>query len=168
MDIVLIIIFWLAVVPLTTLVHELGHGIGGVLSTKERTMAILGPADQSNKRTFSVGRMDFHIKWAYFGFCSIESNRDLSAFQRIVIAAGGHVVPLLIALTSFIILFIDLHYEIKNLLTAIAIFNFWQCICTAIPIIYPSWFGPYSGIPSDGYRIVRGWKDYKLEKGARS
>src|SRR5699024_2228909 len=106
MDIVLIIIFWLAVVPLTTLVHELGHGIGGVLSTKERTMVILGPADQSNKRTFSVGRMDFHIKWAYFGFCSIGTNRDLSAFQRIIIAAGGPVVSLLIALISFIMLFI--------------------------------------------------------------
>ncbi|WHX25127.1 hypothetical protein QNH47_13215 [Virgibacillus halodenitrificans] len=89
MDIVLIVIFWLIVLPLTVLVHEIGHGIGGVLSTKERTMIILGPANQSNKRTFSIGRMDFYIKWAYFGFCFVGTTRELSAFQRIIIAAGA-------------------------------------------------------------------------------
>lgn len=67
-------------------------------------MVILGPTDKSNKRTFSIGGMDFHIKWAYFGFWSIGSKRDLSAFQRIVSAAGGPVVTLLIALISFIML----------------------------------------------------------------
>lgn len=167
MDIVLIILFWVFVVPLTTLVHEIGHGIGVVLSTKKRALVILGPADSSNQKTFSIGRMDFHIKWAYFGFCSVGDDQRLTAFQRIVIAAGGPIVSLLVALVSFIFLFLDLHHEIKNLLTAIVIFNLWQFICTAIPIVYPSWWRPYSGMPADGHRVVKAWKDYKLEKKAR-
>ncbi|HLR60922.1 MAG TPA: hypothetical protein VK097_00595 [Lentibacillus sp.] len=37
---------------------------------------------------------------------------------------------------------------------AIVIVNLWQFICTAIPIIYPTWMGAYNGMPSDGHRII--------------
>ncbi|MYL60000.1 hypothetical protein GLW20_21025, partial [Virgibacillus halodenitrificans] len=37
-EIVLIVIFWIVVLPLTTLLHEIGHGTGGILISKERAM----------------------------------------------------------------------------------------------------------------------------------
>lgn len=37
-EIVLIVIFWIVVLPLTTLLHEIGHGIGGILISKERAI----------------------------------------------------------------------------------------------------------------------------------
>ncbi|WP_019375625.1 hypothetical protein [Virgibacillus halodenitrificans] len=166
-EIVLIVIFWIVVLPLTTLLHEIGHGIGGILISKERAMVFLGPIEPSNTKTFHIGRMDFHIKWAYFGFCSIKKYHKLNAMQRIVISAGGPAMSLLIVFASIFLLFFDFPYQLKNFVTAIAIVNAWQFLCTAVPIINPTWYKAYSGMSSDGYQIVKAWKEYRQERKVR-
>lgn len=32
--------------------------------------------------------------------------------------------------------------------------NTFQFLATAFPLIYPNWYKPYAGLPSDGYQML--------------
>ena len=32
--------------------------------------------------------------------------------------------------------------------------NTFQFLATAVPLIYPNWYKPYAGLPSDGYQML--------------
>ena len=103
--------------------------------------------------------MHFHIRWAYFGFCTWDTrNVGFSRFQRIMRLAGGPVASLLLAVTAFFISADLTHWGTKNFLNGIVFYNLLLFISTSIPIVYPKWMGPLAGRPSDGYQILNVFK----------
>jgi hypothetical protein len=152
----LFLLFYLIVIPISILLHEIGHGLGILLFSKERIAKVyLGPINESNKETFRFFRMHFHITWAFYGFCSYTGgNKNLTKVEAISSALGGPLVSLIISITAFISVSFIEGTLTQEYMKGIAIFNLINFIMTIIPIKYPKWWGIYSGRPSDGYRIV--------------
>ncbi|MFJ7934015.1 hypothetical protein [Sporosarcina sp. NPDC096371] len=159
------LLIYLIGIPVSVLLHEIGHAIGFVLFSKGNARVYLGPLDASNKENFRMGRMHFHIRWAYFGFCTWDTrNDDLSRFQRIMRLAGGPAASLLLAVTAFFVSADLTHFGTKNFSNGIMSFNLAMFISTSIPIVYPKWMGPLAGRPSDGYQILKVFKmENKIE-----
>ncbi len=152
------LLFYLIGIPASVLLHEIGHAFGLVLFTKESARVYLGPSNASNKENLRIGRMHFHIRWAYFGFCEWGTRAAFSSFQRVMMLAGGPAVSLLVAIVAFFISADLTHWGTKNFLNGIMFSNLLLFISTSIPVVYPKWMGPYAGHPSDGYQILKVFK----------
>ncbi len=63
-----LLIIYLLVVPICILLHEIGHGIGAVLSSNSHAHIYLGPRCEHNKENFRLGRLHSHISWSFIGF----------------------------------------------------------------------------------------------------
>ncbi|WP_269409318.1 hypothetical protein [Lentibacillus daqui] len=88
--------------PLTTLIHEIGHAFGLVCSTKNGKARIyIGDFSDSNKENFKIGRIHFHIVWGVGGICKYEKDK-MTKFQAVLTTIGG---PLISALFTFILFF---------------------------------------------------------------
>ena len=148
------VLFYLIGIPVSVLLHEVGHAIGVTIFTKEKAHVYLGPINDNNKESFRIGRMHFHIKWAYFGFCVVKNRNDFTSFKNIMFLAGGPIVSLLLFIAVYLISADLTHYGTKNFLNGVFYANLSLFIFTSIPIIYPSWLKPYAGRPSDGYQIL--------------
>jgi len=66
------ILFYVVGIPLSVLIHEIGHALGVILFSKEKVYVYLGTSNLSNKENFRIGRMHFHICWRYYGYCYLE------------------------------------------------------------------------------------------------
>ncbi|WP_203247406.1 hypothetical protein [Sporosarcina beigongshangi] len=153
------LLFYAIGIPVSVLLHEIGHAIGLVLFSKERALVYLGPPNVSNRENIRIGRMHFHIRWSYSGFCKRGTrNTDFSGFQSIMMSAGGPVASLMLAVTAFFISTDLTHLGAKNFLNGILFYNFLLFISTSIPVVYPKWMGPLAGHPSDGYQILKVFK----------
>ena len=148
------VLFYLIGIPVSVLLHEVGHAIGVTIFTKEKAHVYLGPINDNNKESFRIGRMYFHIKWAYFGFCVVKKRNDFTSFKNIIFLAGGPIVSLLLFITAYLISANLTHYGTKNFLNGVFYANLSMFIFTSIPIIYPNWLKHYAGRPSDGYQIL--------------
>ena len=147
-------LFYLIGIPVSVLLHEVGHAIGVTIFTKEKAHVYLGPINDNNKENFRIGRMHFHIKWAYFGFCVVKNRNDLTSFKNIMFLAGGPIISLLLCIAAYLISTDLTHNGTKNFLNGVFYANLSMFIFTSIPIIYPNWLKPYAGRPSDGYQIL--------------
>jgi len=147
-------LIYLIGIPVSVLLHEVGHALGVIIFSKEKSYVYLGSKNGLNKENFRIGRIHFHINWAYFGFCAVKNSPPFSKFQSVMISVGGPIASLLLFVASYLVMAEVTHYEIKNFLNGIAYFNLFMFICTSIPIRYPSWYKPYAGLPSDGYKII--------------
>ena len=150
------LLFYLITIPVSVLLHEIGHAVGLVLFSKEKARVYLGPFNASNKENLRIGRMHFHLRWAYFGYCAWGTrNTIFSSFQRVMMIGGGPAMSLLLAVAAFFISAELTHLGTKNFINAIMSCNIILFIVTSIPIVYPKWMGPYAGHPSDGYQILK-------------
>lgn len=150
--------------PCTVLIHEIGHAFGLLLSTKTSIASVyLGDFDKSNKENFRIGRMHFHIRWGYVGFCAYENEAgQMSNFQIIVFMLCGPLMSLFVSLILTLILFyFHVDGSLNSLITGAAIFNFFQFMWTIIPMKYPAWMKAYAGMPSDGYQVLQVLKGNK-------
>jgi len=68
--------------------------------------------------------------------------------------AGGPITSLLLCIRAYLVAADLTHYGIKNFLNGMIYFNLILFIFTSIPIIYPNWWKPYAGYPSDGHQIL--------------
>lgn len=147
-------LFYLLGVPISILLHEVGHALGATLFTKEKAHVYLGPANEGNRENFRIGRLHFHIIWAFSGFCSVDNRRDFTSFKSIMFLAGGPILSLLVCIAAYLVSADLTHYGTKNFLNGVIYFNLLLFIFTSIPITYPKWWKPYAGHPSDGYQIL--------------
>lgn len=150
---IVFLIFYLIVWPMTTLLHEIGHGLGAVVSSKAQAKIFLGNPDEKNTENFRLGRLHFHINWSYIGYCYWGS--ELNKLQRVCTLVGGPAMSLLISVASFLFATNISTGDIYSLLRATAMLNLFQFIITIIPITYPHWMPGYSGHPSDGLQLLR-------------
>jgi len=130
-----------------------GHGIGAALTSKRDIRIFLGPYSEDNKENFNIGRLHFHIQWAFIGFTYWGD--DLNKRQKASALAGGPIMSLLLTIIFFLALYLSSSNELRQLFSFIAIFNLIQFIGTIIPITYPQWMGGYNGLPSDGLQLLR-------------
>lgn len=147
------LLFYVFIMPIFLILHEIGHGLGVILTSKSNASIYLGDFDKHNKRNFSIGRLHFHIHWSHIGYCSWDSN--LNKRQRICALAGGPIMSLLLV-CIFLLIKQEVSQEIiRSIINGIIFSNFITFLLSVIPISYPRWLGPLSGNPSDGLQLLR-------------
>lgn len=151
-----LLIFVLIIGPTCTLLHEVGHGIGAIATSKANVHIYLGSRGENNKENFKIGRLHFHIQWSFAGFA--HWGKGLTRKQRVAALAGGPIMSLLLVfLFSFLASSLSQN-EIRALMNGAATYSLIQFVMTVIPITYPRWMGGYSGFPSDGLQLLRLFK----------
>lgn len=151
-------LFFVVVIPISTLIHEIGHALAIVGFTKKGVAKIyLGEIKETNRRSFHIGRIHFHLKWGLTGFCSYSVDKaELSKWKRIVFMLFGPLVSLLFLLMLYLVVHLTQPIDfIWELMKITMIFTFFQFLFTIAPIYYPSWLGGYGGRPSDGYQALQ-------------
>lgn len=150
MNIVLLIF----IVPLSLLMHEVGHGIGTILTSKTHHAHIyLGDTGENNKENFRIGRLHFHVQWAFTGWC--RWGGELNKRQSFFILIGGPLMTAFIMTTCLLLLRLEIDGWGRTLLVIIAETNFLVLLFTLIPNQLPRWFGPRWSFPSDGLQLLR-------------
>lgn len=152
------LLIFLLGIPLSVLLHEVGHALGVILFTKKEAHVYLGPANDKNNENFRIGRIHFHIIWAHSGFCFVKNEGDLSRFSNIMYSAGGPIVSLLLVVISHLVTINPTNFSINNFFTGLFYANLAMFIFTILPIAYPNWLKPYVGRYSDGYHIIKAIK----------
>lgn len=90
------LLFYLIIWPLTVLLHEIGHGLGVVFTSKCHAHIYLGNTDEKNRENFRIGRLHFHIIWSYKGYC--YWGNELNNQQRVISLISGPAMSLLVSL----------------------------------------------------------------------
>lgn len=144
--------------------HEIGHALGLLFSTKNSIAKVYlgsGYWDDSNKESFRIGRIHFHIRWGFVGFCFyIKESGEMTKRQVIIFCLCGPLMSLILSLFFIILLFLYHPQGVLDyIITGMAMFSFVQFMMTIIPIEYPAWMNGYGGTPSDGHQIVGALKD---------
>ena len=145
--------------PISILIHELGHAIGILLTTKEREANLyLGAPNSEGCLKFKIGRVNFHLRFASGGFCYVKKEETdkyvekISPMKEIIILASGPIFSLMAALILFILSYY-LEGSLKRLDYAFTILSFATFLNTAIPHKYKSRNTALNGIRSDGLII---------------
>lgn len=161
MEFLLIFFLFFIGIPITVLIHEIGHAIGLLVCTKNIIAKVyLGHPNTFTAPSYTMGRLHLYISMSNFGYCayngSSQNESQMTPLKRVVFTTGGPLMSLIFSLTLFIIfLFLNLSPYANFIITWFAISNLIQFIWTIIPIKYPKWMGGYSGMPSDGYKLVK-------------
>ncbi|RDW15126.1 hypothetical protein [Oceanobacillus chungangensis] len=149
----LFLLFYIFVIPMCILLHEIGRAVGAVRSSKYHARVYLGNKNNENKENFRFGKLHFHINWSYVGFVDWDGN--LNKRQKAVALAGGPIISLVLVFLFGIIGMFVPQGDFRSFMWGISIFNFFQVVVTLIPITYPHWMGSYNGHPSDGLQLLR-------------
>lgn len=149
-------VFYVFFIPFFILLHEVGHGMGTVLSSKSDVHIYLGRKSEDNKENFKIGKLHFHIIWSYIG--SAYSKTELTRQQRAITLASGPLTSLILALLFGWLTIVTSQSQISQLFWWSTLFNIVQFIITIVPVKYPKWMGGYSGYPSDGFQLLQIWK----------
>ncbi|SET80159.1 hypothetical protein SAMN05421676_108114 [Salinibacillus kushneri] len=149
----LFLLFYIFVIPICTLLHEIGHGIGVISTSESHAHVYLGNRNEENKENIRLGRLHFHIYWSYIGFVDWEGK--LNKRQRASALAGGPIMSLLLIFLFGLIAMLVPQGDLRSFLWGATIFNCLNFVATIIPITYPRWMGAYNGHPSDGLLLLR-------------
>ncbi len=144
--------FYILLIPFFILLHEVGHGLGAVISSNSHVHIYLGTKNEKNKENFKIGKLHFHIIWSYIGFAYWEA--ELNKRQKVAALAGGPLMSLLLTLIFGWLTIITSQSELHQLFFGSLVFNLFQFITTIIPVKYPRWMGGYSGFKSDGLQLL--------------
>ncbi len=153
---VVAVVVWLGVLPLLTLMHELGHAMAALALTGQPVAVQLGRKPSIAK--WRWGRVAlgarFPINWV--GFCAVAHPDQVTRPTQVWIALAGPLVSLLLLLVSSGAA-LALHSGpmlLAQLSTLFATGALIQLVVTLAPLRYPSWWGAYAGKKSDGYRAL--------------
>ncbi|MEG1411443.1 MAG: hypothetical protein RSD36_16510 [Terrisporobacter sp.] len=157
-DIIIFIIMYIFISPITTLLHELSHAAMALLFSNDNVYVNIGSNDirkvvKINRLIINIGKYK-HIKNISFGY--VNYSEINSKIKNIIIFASGPLMTLFIALISNYILINTLNSKYL-ILPSIANSIFWisiiQLFATIIPQNYN--YGSYRGFTSDGYKILK-------------
>ncbi|MGD6778144.1 MULTISPECIES: hypothetical protein [Bacillaceae] len=149
----LFILFYILVIPICVLLHEIGHGLGVISLSKSDVHIYLGKRTKENKENFRIGRLHFHIVWSYVGFAYWEGN--LNKRQRTAALAGGPVMSLLLVFIFGLIALLVPQGDLRSFFLGATFLNLSMFFFTIIPMTYPRWMGSLHGHPSDGLQLLR-------------
>ncbi|WP_433633849.1 hypothetical protein [Halomicrococcus sp. NG-SE-24] len=150
---------WLFVVPVLTLVHELGHAAATLAFTdRSATVVVGGERWRWARGRLAVGGDPSGWRRWWYGFCRYETLPD-GRWRELAVHAGGPAATGLAALlVGLVVGLADGRWTRFGLYAA-----FWNCLftlaVTVSPIRYPSSWGAIGGHPSDGLRAWRALAD---------
>ena len=153
-------IIFLVFIPLSLLLHETGHALGTVLSSDNHVHIYLGSRGEENKENFHIGRLHFHIQYAFSGFC--RWGTALNRRQRFISLIGGPLMSFLMTGVAAILLNFVPNGVVKTFLGGFAEVNLFLVVSTLIPFQLPRWFGEQFSFPSDGLQIIRLFRKEKM------
>lgn len=161
--------YMLVIGPVETLLHELGHAIVNHAQTHQPVHVYLGfipPYDQLGDSTLRPHRtwvvtlrnITFYLQpfSGPVGFTYWEAEAPDPIWTYLT----GPLVSLILGIIfSIITLLSRSHTHSFSILYYVwqvaAICAFAHFALTLIPMRYPSWFGQYAGLPSDGYKLLQ-------------
>ena len=150
MNIVLLIF----IVPISLLMHEVGHGIGILLTSKTHHAHIyLGDTGEENKENLKIGRLHFHIQWAFNAWCHHQG--EVTQRQSIVFLISGPLMTAFIMSVCLLLLSLEIEEWARTLLAIIAETNLLILLFTLVPNQLPRWLGHRWSFPSDGLQLLR-------------
>ncbi len=144
-------VFWLLTVPLITLLHELGHAVGGLITTRGWVQASIGKSQ--HPFTLRLGRLyvDLRAFTGFVGFCRWE-HPPATWRGELPFYALGPATSLLCA--GACLALGQTGTWLDPFLRSAATGAITQFVVTIVPIRYPSWLGAYAGYRSDGATII--------------
>jgi hypothetical protein len=144
---------------IATITHEFGHAVPALLFTYDKVRITFGNVGMKTKRMkFNRLCLEIGTFQPFSGFVNWNGDK-LKKWQRIVVSSGGPIISLVIGVILIVTSRNIDNYILKKLISFSGYYHIWQFICTAIPIIYPSWWYGYGGCSSDGYNIINIMKD---------
>jgi len=96
MSILSFMLLYVVGIPISTLLHEIGHALGVIVCSKERAHVYLGA--KILPESLRVGRIYFHIRRGFFGFCTPQNGSSLTRKQSLGFIAGGPIMTLAVLL----------------------------------------------------------------------
>lgn len=161
-----LLIIFLILLPIAIIIHELGHALPIVLSTKSGEANIfLGSPAKENKLSFSIGKIHFYLGWGFSGFCVISNHKEILPFSKgkeLLVDAGGPLFSLIGGVIAYgLSLSILGNFQYIYHFAAI---NFFLFFTSAVPITYPKFWGALAGYPSDGLRIYQNAREQFSKK----
>lgn len=147
------LVFFIGIIPLSFLLHEIGHGLGAVLMSDSDIHIYLGTKDEKNKQNFRIGRFTFHLQFAYMGFCRWDE--DLTKRQNFFSLISGPLMTLLLMGSFLFLRDVVPEGNLRTLFVKAAEFNLILFLSTIIPFRYPRWMGKtMAGFPTDGLQLL--------------
>lgn len=153
-------VIFLIFIPLSLLIHEIGHAVGTVLSSDKHVHIYLGSRGKENKENFHIGRLHFHIQYAFSGFC--KWGTGLNRRQRFISLIGGPLLSFIMMVAAALMLEFVPTGVGKTLLAGFAEVNLFLFVGTLTPFQLPQWFGEQFSFPSDGLQLLRLFREKKV------
>ena len=149
--------FFAVILPFTTLVHELGHALVTIQLLKVPVEIRLGKTFKGEGLSFGKLTIKIQFMSGWVGFFRYnDADKNANRTRSILILLAGPISSLLLGCTCFVLYsYLELTMIIQYILKAIMNAALAQFLLTIIPIKYPSIFGAYNGLTSDGYKILR-------------
>ncbi|WDU81582.1 hypothetical protein [Lysinibacillus sp. G01H] len=128
MSILSFMLLYVVGIPISTLLHEIGHALGVIVCSKERAHVYLGA--KNFPENLRIGRIHFHIRWGFFGFCTPQKGSSLTRKQSLGFIAGGPIMTLAVLLCASYLAryftdYAGIHYFLMAFFIGI-LFNFLQ------------------------------------------
>jgi len=145
---------WLVIVPLLTLLHELGHACTAIMLTGQRVVVQMGKRPGIVR--FRLGKIDFHFRPSALpvGFYEMTDWQRATRQQLAWIALAGPLTSLLLMAlcAALAIASYNIDDSLYFLSSGAAFIALAQFLFSMSPLRYPRWMGSYAGHWSDGYR----------------
>lgn len=145
---------WLVIVPLLTLLHELGHACMAIVLTKQRVLVQMGRRPAAVR--LRLGKLDLHLRLSALpvGFYELSDWQRASRQQLAWIALAGPLTSLLMMALCAAAALISQGRDdsLYFLSSGAALIALGQLCFSLVPLRYPRWLGTYAGHWSDGYR----------------
>lgn len=156
MKTILQLILLFATAELCTLLHELGHAAGILLSSREKVLIRLGlPPFDKDKRLLQLGRLSLqHGGFMPFYGVTYVNEEALNRRQLLLFFLGGPLLSLLLSGLAFAAAARWGSGSAAELLRFAGTYLLIQFFITALPLRYPQFPGPYAGMKSDGLYIL--------------
>lgn len=87
MSMLTFVLLYVIGIPVSTLLHESGHALAVVLVSNGRVHVYVGA--KNLPENFRIGRIHFHIKWGFFGYCDLPKGSKLTRYQTLIFIASG-------------------------------------------------------------------------------
>lgn len=153
------VVVLVVILPLLTLLHELGHALPALVHGAQDVTIVLGSSDPERGMVRRrVGRLNLALaSWLPLNIGCVRVADPLPFRQRVQVILGGPLTSLLVAAVL-----VPLAYATRGgpellriLVQGAAAGAFLGFALTIIPIDYPRWFYGYAGKPSDMRRLIR-------------
>ena len=155
----LLLVFVVFLRPVSTLMHELGHGVPALLLTKGKVTLYLGSyGDPKDSIKISIGRLEIFFRKNPFhwkiGLCQMHDEK-VSINKQIFVTLMGPIMSLVLAaIVTYYVFFANLNEDFVSLLFFFGISIYFDFFANIIPSKKPIELYDGTVIHNDGQQIL--------------